>query len=177
MYRELCSLGAPVLACAPLAPAVVDRADPSVRKWLVPAGGSQGQLKWLQFLVTYEHHALLLRGGLVVTHPDNVLVQQFRSWIRAPRDKAALEAALVRRSPEQAVAALAAALRAGRPWADVVASAGLAYRSGLVAAHLLATDPQPDVTTIREALSGNLCRCTGYTKIIEAIQRAAAARS
>ena len=47
----------------------------------------------------------------------------------------------------------------------------------LVAAHLLATDPRPDVATIREALSGNLCRCTGYTKIIEAIQRAAAARS
>lgn len=43
----------------------------------------------------------------------------------------------------------------------------------LVAAHLLATDPRPDAGTIREALSGNLCRCTGYTKIIEAIRRAA----
>ena len=47
----------------------------------------------------------------------------------------------------------------------------------LAAAHLLATDPRPEVTTIREALSGNLCRCTGYKKIIEAIQRAAAARA
>jgi carbon-monoxide dehydrogenase small subunit len=47
----------------------------------------------------------------------------------------------------------------------------------LVAQHLLATHPQPDVATIRAALSGNLCRCTGYTKIIEAIERAAAATS
>lgn len=47
----------------------------------------------------------------------------------------------------------------------------------LVAAHLLATDPQPDVRTIREALSGNLCRCTGYTKIIEAIRHAAGMRA
>lgn len=44
----------------------------------------------------------------------------------------------------------------------------------LVAQHLLATNPRPDITTIREALSGNLCRCTGYTKIVEAIERAAA---
>lgn len=47
----------------------------------------------------------------------------------------------------------------------------------LVATHLLATDPRPDVATIREALSGNLCRCTGYTKIIEAIRHAAGIRA
>lgn len=47
----------------------------------------------------------------------------------------------------------------------------------LVAQHLLATNPRPDVAAIREALSGNLCRCTGYKKIIEAIERAAAASS
>jgi len=33
--------------------------------------------------------------------------------------------------------------------------------------------PQPDEAQIREALSGNLCRCTGYQPIIEAVQMAA----
>jgi carbon-monoxide dehydrogenase small subunit len=33
--------------------------------------------------------------------------------------------------------------------------------------------PQPSETEIRGALSGNLCRCTGYQHIVEAVQRAA----
>jgi aerobic-type carbon monoxide dehydrogenase small subunit (CoxS/CutS family) len=33
--------------------------------------------------------------------------------------------------------------------------------------------PQPDEAQIREALSGNLCRCTGYQSIVEAVQVAA----
>jgi aerobic-type carbon monoxide dehydrogenase small subunit (CoxS/CutS family) len=41
------------------------------------------------------------------------------------------------------------------------------------AAALLARNPDPDRDEIREALSGNLCRCTGYTKIYVAIERAA----
>ncbi len=39
---------------------------------------------------------------------------------------------------------------------------------------LLRRDPNPDEAAIRTALSGNLCRCTGYVKIIRAVQRAAA---
>lgn len=41
---------------------------------------------------------------------------------------------------------------------------------------LLTRIPEPDEAQIREALAGNLCRCTGYEKIVEAVQRASAAR-
>ncbi len=37
------------------------------------------------------------------------------------------------------------------------------------ASHLLATHPHPDAETIKRGIEGNLCRCTGYTKIVEAI--------
>ncbi len=40
-------------------------------------------------------------------------------------------------------------------------------------AALLAKNPQPDEPAIRKALNGNLCRCTGYVKIVEAVQLAA----
>ena len=38
---------------------------------------------------------------------------------------------------------------------------------------LLATNPEPSEAEIRHALQGNLCRCTGYQKMVEAIQSAA----
>lgn len=41
-------------------------------------------------------------------------------------------------------------------------------------ADLLAHIPTPTEETIREALSGNLCRCTGYAKILDAVHLAAA---
>jgi carbon-monoxide dehydrogenase small subunit len=44
----------------------------------------------------------------------------------------------------------------------------------LVAAHdLLARQPHPAEADLREALAGNLCRCTGYEKILDAVRLAA----
>jgi carbon-monoxide dehydrogenase small subunit len=43
----------------------------------------------------------------------------------------------------------------------------------LAASHLLSRKPQPTREDIREALSGNLCRCTGYQHILEALEQAA----
>lgn len=40
---------------------------------------------------------------------------------------------------------------------------------------LLRSNPHPSVDEIKAALAGNLCRCTGYVKIIESVQAAAAA--
>ena len=40
----------------------------------------------------------------------------------------------------------------------------------LSAKSLLNTNPHPDETDIRTAISGNLCRCTGYVQIVEAIK-------
>jgi aerobic-type carbon monoxide dehydrogenase small subunit (CoxS/CutS family) len=44
----------------------------------------------------------------------------------------------------------------------------------LVAEQLLRDNPAPTRSEIAEALSGNLCRCTGYLKIFEAVELAAA---
>ena len=47
----------------------------------------------------------------------------------------------------------------------------------IMAAHsLLERSPEPSELEIREELSGNICRCTGYGRIIEAVQRVAVAR-
>ncbi len=43
----------------------------------------------------------------------------------------------------------------------------------LTSVALLAEKPEPTRDEIRQALSGNLCRCTGYTKILEAVELAA----
>jgi carbon-monoxide dehydrogenase small subunit len=45
----------------------------------------------------------------------------------------------------------------------------------VVAVHdLLRRSPEPDDLEVREALAGNLCRCTGYAKILDAVHLAAA---
>jgi carbon-monoxide dehydrogenase small subunit len=46
----------------------------------------------------------------------------------------------------------------------------------MAAVALLADNPAPSEHEIREGISGNLCRCTGYQHIVNAIQRAAAQR-
>jgi carbon-monoxide dehydrogenase small subunit len=45
------------------------------------------------------------------------------------------------------------------------------------AAHLIAQHPDADETEIRRGIEGNLCRCTGYRKIIDAIATAAGGKS
>jgi carbon-monoxide dehydrogenase small subunit len=48
----------------------------------------------------------------------------------------------------------------------------------VVAAHdLIHRNPQPSDAEIREALAGNLCRCTGYEKILDAVRLAAGVES
>ena len=43
----------------------------------------------------------------------------------------------------------------------------------MAARALLDRNPDPDEATIREAISGNLCRCTGYANIVKAVRWAA----
>jgi aerobic-type carbon monoxide dehydrogenase small subunit (CoxS/CutS family) len=55
------------------------------------------------------------------------------------------------------------------------AQCGYCTPAFLIAAEaLLAQNPRPDRDAIKRALSGNLCRCTGYIKIYEAVELAAA---
>ncbi len=73
---------------------------------------------------------------------------------------------------------------AGNPKAQALAKAFVARGAvqcgfctpGLMvqATHLLTTQPQPDEAAARRAIEGNLCRCTGYQKIVEAIVEAGA---
>lgn len=43
----------------------------------------------------------------------------------------------------------------------------------LAAVHLIEKKPEPTLADIREGLAGNLCRCTGYMQIFEAVSKAA----
>ena len=61
-----------------------------------------------------------------------------------------------------------------RSWPPAAPSAGSARPGMLMAgAAYLDAGGGPDEDAIREAIAGNLCRCTGYTKIVEAIAMAA----
>jgi len=63
-----------------------------------------------------------------------------------------------------------------RAWGETGASqCGYCTPGMLMSAQaLLERNPSPSRTEIREALAGNLCRCTGYQAIIEAVELAAA---
>jgi carbon-monoxide dehydrogenase small subunit len=68
---------------------------------------------------------------------------------------------------------------AGHPLQEAFVEAG-AVQCGfctpglIVAAHdLLSRSPEPTEEDVREALAGNLCRCTGYVKILDAVRLAA----
>jgi aerobic carbon-monoxide dehydrogenase small subunit len=70
---------------------------------------------------------------------------------------------------------VAAAVRAGFLAAGAV-QCGFCTPGLVVAVHdLLRRVPRPSDPEIREALAGNLCRCTGYESILAAVRRAAAA--
>ncbi|MEM6887614.1 MAG: (2Fe-2S)-binding protein [Pseudomonadota bacterium] len=59
-------------------------------------------------------------------------------------------------------------------WEEHGLQCGFCTPGMLAAAHeLLSENPDPSDTEIREAISGNLCRCTGYEYIINAIRTAA----
>lgn len=62
-------------------------------------------------------------------------------------------------------------------WETGAAQCGICTPGMLMAgAALLARDERPGEAGIREALAGNLCRCTGYVKIVEAVALAARRR-
>ena len=75
---------------------------------------------------------------------------------------------------------------AGDPRADALRAAFVANGAvqcgfctpGLMvqAAHLLAQHPHPDAATVKRGIEGNLCRCTGYKKIVEAVVTAGRAQ-
>ena len=44
----------------------------------------------------------------------------------------------------------------------------------MASAQLLEHNPRPDLDAIREALAGNLCRCTGFTRIFDSVAAAVA---
>ena len=57
---------------------------------------------------------------------------------------------------------------------DGGAQCGICTPGILMAAHaLLAANPQPGEGEIRESIAGNICRCTGYQRIVESIRNAA----
>jgi carbon-monoxide dehydrogenase small subunit len=92
--------------------------------------------------------------------------------LAAQADGARVETAASLAGPDGALHPLQEAfLRAG------AVQCGFCTPGLIVAARdLLARNPDPSEADVREGLNGNLCRCTGYQKIIEAVRLAAASQ-
>jgi len=59
-------------------------------------------------------------------------------------------------------------------WDNHAMQCGYCTPGMLIAAHaLLQENPDPDEHAVRDAIGGNICRCTGYQQIVEAVQMAA----
>ncbi|MEV4230275.1 (2Fe-2S)-binding protein [Streptomyces bobili] len=94
--------------------------------------------------------------------PQGVSLDEAKGWAARPQDSRTGEGAGL--SPVQQAFIEAGAVQCG------FCTPGL-----LVAAdEMLERNPDPTDADIREALSGNLCRCTGYEKIMDAVRLAAA---
>ncbi|MFF7334468.1 2Fe-2S iron-sulfur cluster-binding protein [Streptomyces sp. NPDC008150] len=132
---------------------------------LVAAGQAEGR-----DVVTVEgladHAARRARDGAADgARTDGTSLDEARRWEARPQDARA--AAGDRLSPVQQAFIDAGAVQCG------FCTPGL-----LVAAdEMLERTPSPSDADIREALSGNLCRCTGYEKIMDAVRLAAARQS
>jgi carbon-monoxide dehydrogenase small subunit len=124
---------------------------------LVAAGQVEGRdVVTVEGLAEYAGHRAA--SG---THGDGVAILDAQRWRARPDDAGTDPAPL---SPIQQAFLDAGAVQCG------FCTPGL-----LVAAdELLERNPSPCDADIREALSGNLCRCTGYEKIMDAVRLAAA---
>ncbi|MFE5867662.1 (2Fe-2S)-binding protein [Streptomyces roseifaciens] len=126
---------------------------------LVAAGQAEGrEVVTVEGLA--EHARRRAAGGGTTAEPAGTSLDEALRWTAAP-DGGPGAAAL---SPVQQAFVDAGAVQCG------FCTPGL-----LVAAdELIERNPEPSDADIREALSGNLCRCTGYETILDAVRLAAA---
>ncbi|MCX4680425.1 (2Fe-2S)-binding protein [Streptomyces sp. NBC_01433] len=131
---------------------------------LVAAGQVEGrEVVTVEGLADYaKHRADAHPGGGCASGSCGTTLDAARRWQAGPTDGQSGQA--VELSPIQQAFIDAGAVQCG------FCTPGL-----LVAAdELLEAHPSPSDQDIREALSGNLCRCTGYEKILDAVRLAAA---
>ncbi|WP_328906626.1 (2Fe-2S)-binding protein [Streptomyces sp. NBC_00234] len=131
---------------------------------LVAAGQVEGrEVVTVEGLADYaKHREDVHPGGGCASGACGTTLDAAKRWQARPADGQSGEAAEL--SPIQQAFIDAGAVQCG------FCTPGL-----LVAAdELLETHPSPSDQDIREALSGNLCRCTGYEKILDAVRLAAA---
>ncbi|MFF5900565.1 (2Fe-2S)-binding protein [Streptomyces argenteolus] len=131
---------------------------------LVAAGQAEGrEVVTVEGLADYARHREDAHPGTgCAAGACGTSLDAARRWQARPADAQSAEAAEL--SPVQQAFIDAGAVQCG------FCTPGL-----LVAAdELLETKPSPSDQDIREALSGNLCRCTGYEKILDAVRLAAA---